>query len=220
MVRNIKHLTKSCCESPCNWHVAMKHIKSLNPHDFICYSYMESHNGCSETWNNSKITSEWLVQRYMEKIKANPSIPISSLRQNVDEQFKCKISRSKAYKVRRKALYKIRGTVEEQYKILYDYKEELLRTHANSTVEIKFRPISDGSRPRFMRWYCCLGPLKVGWRSVCRPIVFLDGCVIKDVYKVHILTAIGVDPNNGIWPFAWAVVDKEAKAQWKWFIKL
>ena len=61
-----------------------------------------------------------------------------------------------------------------------------------------------------MRLYCCLGPPKRGFHDGCRPIIGLDGCHIKGSYPGQLLAAIGVDPNNGWWPIAWAVVEKEA----------
>ena len=38
----------------------------------------------------------------------------------------------------------------------------------------------------------------------CRPVVEVDGCVLKRSYGGQLLTAVGVDPNNGMWPVAWA----------------
>ncbi|GJU58268.1 mutator type transposase [Tanacetum coccineum] len=36
----------------------------------------------------------------------------------------------------------------------------------------------------------------------------------------QILTAVGVDANNGIYPVAYAIVEAESKASWYWFLKL
>ncbi|GKA05153.1 mutator type transposase [Tanacetum coccineum] len=33
-----------------------------------------------------------------------------------------------------------------------------------------------------------------------------------------ILTAVGVDPNNGTYPLAYAVVEAETKDSWNWFL--
>ena len=85
---------------------------------------------------------------------------------------------------------------------------------------VEFTPFrTQSGLPRFMRLYCCLGPLKEGFK-LCRPVIRLDECHIKGPYRGQLLTAIGVDPNNGWWPIAWAVVEKEATVQWKWFIEL
>ncbi|GJR40745.1 mutator type transposase [Tanacetum coccineum] len=37
-------------------------------------------------------------------------------------------------------------------------------------------------------------------------------------YPGQILTAVGVDPNNGIYPLAYAVVEGETKESWLWFL--
>lgn len=38
-------------------------------------------------------------------------------------------------------------------------------------------------------------------------------------YEGILLTAVAVDANNGMWPLAWAAVEKECKASWKWFLE-
>ncbi|GJX04818.1 ribonuclease H-like domain-containing protein [Tanacetum coccineum] len=36
--------------------------------------------------------------------------------------------------------------------------------------------------------------------------------------RIYILTAVGVDPNNGTYPLAYAVVEAETKDSWTWFL--
>ncbi|KAL3516677.1 hypothetical protein ACH5RR_023579 [Cinchona calisaya] len=48
----------------------------------------------------------------------------------------------------------------------------------------------------------------------------LDGCHIKGPYTGQLLTAIAVDPNNGWWLVAWALVERKAIEQWRWFLEL
>ncbi|GKC02145.1 mutator type transposase [Tanacetum coccineum] len=45
---------------------------------------------------------------------------------------------------------------------------------------------------------------------------FLEGCP----WPGQILTAVGVDANNGIYPVAYAIVEAESKASWCWFLNL
>ncbi|GKE82101.1 hypothetical protein Tco_1552101, partial [Tanacetum coccineum] len=44
-----------------------------------------------------------------------------------------------------------------------------------------------------------------GWKAGCRKIIALDGCFLKSLNQGEILTAIGRDGNNHIYPVAWAV---------------
>lgn len=52
-----------------------------------------------------------------------------------------------------------------------------------------------------------------------RPIICLDGCHIKTDCEGIILTAVGLDANNCIYPIAYAVVEKEKSESWSWFLE-
>ena len=43
---------------------------------------------------------------------------------------------------------------------------------------------------------------------------------MKGRVKGELLTAIGRDANNYVYPIAWAVVDVENKDNWSWFLEL
>ena len=62
--------------------------------------------------------------------------------------------------------------------------------------------------------------MKDGWKLGCRKIIALDGCFLKKPYVGEILTAVGRDANNHIFPVAWAVVNVENKDNWSWFLDL
>ncbi|KAI3675948.1 hypothetical protein L1987_85544 [Smallanthus sonchifolius] len=47
----------------------------------------------------------------------------------------------------------------------------------------------------------------------------LDGCFMKGPYPGQILTVVGVDANNGIYPVAFAIVEAETSNSWTWFLK-
>ncbi|GJZ34240.1 mutator type transposase [Tanacetum coccineum] len=57
-----------------------------------------------------------------------------------------------------------------------------------------------------------------GFKAGKRDLLGLDGCFLSGPYPGQILTAVGVDPNNGIYPLAYAVVEGETKESWLWFL--
>nr|GFA05868.1 hypothetical protein [Tanacetum cinerariifolium] len=63
------------------------------------------------------------------------------------------------------------------------------------------------------------GPLKDGFTVGKRDLLGLDGCFLSSSYPGWILTTVGVDPNNGIYPLAYAIVESENKDSWKWFLE-
>ncbi|GJX44251.1 mutator type transposase [Tanacetum coccineum] len=104
---------------------------------------------------------------------------------------------------------------------LRDYCKELKDRNPNTTVKIEVeRPEDPDSEERkFKRIYVCLGHSKEGFRVGGRDFLGLDGCFLSRPYPGQILTIVGVDPNNGIYPLACAVVEYENKDSLKCFLE-
>ncbi|KAL0403718.1 UNVERIFIED_CONTAM: hypothetical protein Sradi_2012600 [Sesamum radiatum] len=68
--------------------------------------------------------------------------------------------------------------------------------------------------------YYCLSGLRAGFLDGCRPIIGLDGCFLKGMYKGQLLAAIGRDGNDNIFPIAMAYVEIEKFDNWEWFLNL
>lgn len=54
--------------------------------------------------------------------------------------------------------------------------------------------------------------------SGCRQLVGLNGCFLKGTFGGQMLSAAGLDANDCIYPIAYAIVEKENQATWRWFI--
>nr|XP_027077015.1 uncharacterized protein LOC113700766 [Coffea arabica] len=59
---------------------------------------------------------------------------------------------------------------------------------------------------------------KRGFLDGCRPVVGLDGCHLRGPHKGVLLTALGIDPNNQLFPVMYVVVEIENKHTWRWFL--
>ncbi|XP_015167756.1 uncharacterized protein [Solanum tuberosum] len=111
------------------------------------------------------------------------------------------------------------GDFREEFARLYDYAEQLKTTNPGTTVSIRTSKNTIPGKEVFMSIYICLGSLKIGWKEGCRRIIGLDGAFLKSVCKGELLSCISKDGNNQMYPIAWAVVDKETKDTWSWFLK-
>ena len=59
----------------------------------------------------------------------------------------------------------------------------------------------------------------MSWKEYCRPVIGLDGTFLKhSSLQGMILTVIGRDLNNQIYPIAWAGVNSERNDNCQWFI--
>lgn len=77
------------------------------------------------------------------------------------------------------------------YRILWDYCEKLKRTNVGTTTLV------EGCVGEFKWLYICLGGLKEGFTKGCRRVTGLDGCFLKTEHGGQLLTAAGMDSNNG-----------------------
>jgi hypothetical protein len=60
---------------------------------------------------------------------------------------------------------------------------------------------------------------KRGLLARCRPFLCVDGCHIKTKYKGVLLTAVGIDPNDCIFPVAFGLAEVECTSAWEWFLR-
>ena len=66
------------------------------------------------------------------------NMPTKQIRQIVDQQYECEISRSKAYKAKSKVRKSIKGSGVEQYTSIWEYVVELHKTHTNIKIDIQY----------------------------------------------------------------------------------
>lgn len=123
------------------------------------------------------------------------------------------ISKYQCYRAKNMALKEIEGSSEAQYTKLWDYAEELRRSNPDSTIIMQMEEGEDGGRGRkFEKFYVCFSALKQGFKSGCRPVIGVDGCHLKGPHGGILLSAVSVDPNNNLYPIAYAVVTGETRA--------
>ncbi|XP_019240445.1 PREDICTED: uncharacterized protein LOC109220426 [Nicotiana attenuata] len=88
-----------------------------------------------------------------------------------------------------------------------------------STVVVKTSKEVIPGKEVFVGIYICLHACKVCWLEGCRNVIGFNGAFLKGVCKGELLSCIGKDCNNQMYPVAWAVVEKETKHTWSWFFR-
>jgi len=97
------------------------------------------------------------------------------------------ISIATAHRAKTIAYKNVEGSYREQYKLVYDYAHELLKSNPGSTMKVSVEDNED--KKIFRRLYVCLKACKDSFVS-CKPIIGLDGCFLKEKYGGELLTAV------------------------------
>ncbi|XP_074284509.1 uncharacterized protein LOC141609309 [Silene latifolia] len=206
------------CESDvtCNSKV---HGKKLKAESTFQVKSLRLKHTCSWTYFNSKVTSEFLAEKYVEDFRLEPHKKLQIFIQSVFKDIGVEIKYYKAYYAKEKAIKMIYGNDEEQYKRVWDYTETIKKHNPGSSMFVTLSGI-DKPPPYFQRMYMCLDGCKKGFVAGCRLVVGLDGCHLKGAYSGQLLVAVSKDRNCNIFPIAWAVVEVENKDTWTWFLEL
>nr|GEV98970.1 putative transposase, mutator type, MULE transposase domain protein [Tanacetum cinerariifolium] len=101
-----------------------------------------------------------------------------------------------------------------------DYVGELPSTNPNTIVKIA---VDRDTYPLlhtrvFKILYVCLGALNYEFRAWRREVLGLDGTFINGPFSGQVLAAVAIDPNNIIYPLAYALVEAKSKSSWSWFL--
>jgi hypothetical protein len=131
----------------------------------------------------------------------------------VQRKFNMFPNRYKLGRARKAALNIIHGYEEEQFALLCDYGEELRRSNPGSKFFLTTNQIKEYTDPEpkehLATLYWSYDACKRGFLEGCMPFICLDGYHIKTRYKGNLLTAVGIDPNNYIFPIAMGLVEVE-----------
>ncbi|XP_016199287.1 uncharacterized protein LOC107640263 [Arachis ipaensis] len=125
-------------------------------------------------------------------------------------EFNVTINYKKIQRTMKKARENIEGWERKQYAELRDYILALLTANPGATIYMDTIPMPD-SLPIFKRLYICFDACKKGFIQGCRPFIGLDGTFLKGYYGGQLLTAVGQDANNQIFPIVYAIVDSETR---------
>ncbi|KAL0288837.1 UNVERIFIED_CONTAM: hypothetical protein Scaly_2718600 [Sesamum calycinum] len=184
---------------------------------FQIKSIKGQHN-CAHRIENKQANYKYIGKRIQDFVKDNPSEGLKSLKNKIRRDIQVDVSLFKVYRAKKYALELMKGDVKQQYARLYDYCATVCKHNSCSSMILKVDRCLNP--PVLQRMYVCFGGLKEGFLDGCRPFIGLDGCFLKGMHKGQLLSAIGRDGNDNIYPIAMAYVEIEKYDSWEWFLNL
>ena len=184
-------------------------IKSLHPD-----------HKCTRNYSlGSLVTYKWIAHHYAREIIDNPWLTYKYMQNSIGEKYRIDVSLGQCKRAKQSALFDHEGGLVDHYSRLWEYRQAILDSNPGSTCHMDLEEKDDGKQ-YFKRMYVCFLGLKAGWLDGCRRVIGLDGCFLTHTCKGQLLTAMGRDANNQMFPIAWAVVGVENKNNWCWFLSL
>ncbi|KAM0913552.1 hypothetical protein ACQ4PT_012082 [Festuca glaucescens] len=118
------------CEGHCSWYLWASYD---NRHKcFMVKKYIKKHS-CSNTFKVHAFSSRFLANKYMETFRADQDMSTKNFSRIVQKDWNMTPSRPKLQRARRLAMKMIYGDEEGQYKLLWDYANEIRRSNPGST---------------------------------------------------------------------------------------
>nr|GEW14589.1 60S ribosomal protein L34 [Tanacetum cinerariifolium] len=137
--------------------------------------------------------------------KKDPTITYRYIQEQIKKKYLINVSVGQCKRAKQMALFDHEGGLVEHYSRLWDYKKQILDTNPGSSVHLHVDEKDDG-KIYFKRIYICFKAMIEGRSAGCRKVIGLDGCFLKGTCKGELLTAMGRDKNNQMFPIAWAVI--------------
>ncbi|XP_062074277.1 uncharacterized protein LOC133778393 [Humulus lupulus] len=206
-----------CRGKGCPWVLYARQQKGVDNKSFRVNTLVDRHE-CGIVFNNRLVDSTWLGNHFLEQFRMNPSMSFKCFKEMTSKGKYANTTSDAFYRAKKVATEILEGSVKEQYAILEDYCNQIRATNPGSTAILKTR--MEGDKRYFERVYICLQACKEGFNRGCRPLIGVDGCFLKGYCKGMLLAAIGIDAVNAMFPIAYAVVEKENKSSWTWFLEL
>nr|KAJ0217714.1 hypothetical protein LSAT_V11C300139290 [Lactuca sativa] len=195
--------------------------KKSNPEsDWFIRTINQTHT-CLQTRKLMACTASLICKRIIDQVEADPMIPLRTIQYHFQKTCQVGISMDKVFRAIDMARKHVTGDYTKQFELLRDYALELQAINPDTTVKIDMCPNGKPDSPtrQIRRIYVRLGPLKKGFKACLRDLVGLDGVFVKGPFPGQVLTAVGLDSNNGIYPLAYAIVESKNTASWKWFLE-
>ncbi|XP_059654406.1 uncharacterized protein LOC132301144 [Cornus florida] len=180
------------CKAESGWRIYAS--KTEGDDCLIVKTYVQDHANCLWFHSNAQASSSFIVNKYLEQLRLNPKMPLSTLKSTIASDLDIDVSKHKVYRAKKKALEIIEGNEEEHHEKIRDYCSLILRSNPGSIVKLQTEPAGVKNERRFMRVFICYDTMKTSFKEGCRPLIGVDGCFLKGPYGGHLLSAVA---NNG-----------------------
>ncbi|XP_074378367.1 uncharacterized protein LOC141719903 [Apium graveolens] len=200
------------CEANCPFYIWCS--KDKDSETVTVKTLVDTHL-CTKPYNNKMANVKYLCKVFGDRIRKNPQWSCKEMAETIKNELEIEVPRIKVLRLRKMALEGIAESLRQHYARVRDFGQEVLLSNPKNTVKISTTRLNPEDPVKFKRIYVCYYALKAGWKAGCRPVIGLDGCFLKIVCGGQLLSAVGRDGNNQMFPICYVVVKSENTDSWR-----
>jgi len=168
--------------------------------------------------DHRKLDSDIIASHIVGLVSDHPKTSGPQIQQVMYSQFKYHVSYNKAWRAKYKALKIAFGDWESSYALLPIFLQAAFRAMPGTIYEFDVKPLPlDPTSAQFHRVFWAFRPCIDAFPHL-KPIVQVDGTWLYGKYKQTLLIACSQDGDRKIVPLAFAIVEGETCAAWKFFL--
>jgi hypothetical protein len=217
--RNEATRLNACCQEGCPWMIKVS--QDNRKEAIVVREFCDKHT-CERLWELKTLTAPFLTSIFIDEFRDNQKLDLKGFAAKVQRRFNMCPNRYKLGRARKSALRIIHGDEEEQFSLLWDYGQELRRSNPGSKFFLSTNQAKEATddvqKDHLATLYWSYDACKRGFLEGCRPFICIDGCHIKTRYKGNLFVAVGIDPNDCIYPIAMGLAEVECTSSWEWFL--
>lgn len=208
----IRYFAK-CASEGCPWRI--RAVKLPNATTFTIRSLEGTHT-CGRNAQNGhhQASVDWIVSFIEERLRSNINYKPKDILHDIYKKYGITIPYKQAWRAKERGLAAIYGSFEEGYCLLPAYCEQIRRINPESVAKV----FTSGPESRFERLFVSFYASICGFLNGCLPVIGLGAIPLKSKYLATLLSATSFDPDGGLFPLAFGVVDAENDESWSWFI--
>lgn len=205
--------TAKCASEGCPWRIHAAKLPGVPT--FTIRTIQSEHNcGGIAHLGHQQASVDWVANTVEQRLKENPQCKPKEILEEIHRVHGITLSYKQAWRGKERIMAALRGSFEEDYRLLPRYCEQVRRTNPDSIASVYVNPADNCFQRLFISFQASIH----GFLNACRPLIGLDRTVLKSKYLGTLLFATGFDGDGELFPLAFGVVDEENDDNWMWFL--
>ncbi|KAF7152145.1 hypothetical protein RHSIM_Rhsim01G0268100 [Rhododendron simsii] len=205
--------TAKCASEGCPWRIHAAKLPGIP--SFTIRTIHEQHTcGGITHLGHQQASVEWVAKSVEQSLRENPHCKPKEILEEIHRVHGITLSYKQAWRGKERIMASVRGSFEEDYRLLPQYCDQIRRTNPGSIASVYVNPADNCFQRLFVSFQASI----YGFLNACRPLLGLDRSVLKSKYLGTLLFATGFDGDGALFPLAFGVVDEENDDNWMWFL--